>query len=138
MKTNAKSYLRFSIGMQDYALPVRNVIEVLYLVKVTPVPEQPPDHLGVMTLRGQIIPVIDLRRRFTGSSGALTLSTPIIAIHHEGKRVALVVDAVDDVVEIAGEMEAFPEPAIESIVRLDNQIIMLPDVARLVAAYQNA
>jgi purine-binding chemotaxis protein CheW len=120
------AYVQFTIQNQVYAIPIESVVEVLHLVEITPVPDQPDDHLGVMTLRGRVIPVVDLVKRYTGTHEALTLNTPMIAVQQGDAVVALVVTSVLDVIELEVELEQSPEPSVRGIVRHENQVIIIP------------
>lgn len=127
------SYLRFLIGGQHYAIPIAYISEVLQLVQVTPVPDQPDEQLGVMTLRGKIIPVIDLRRRFKVASQQLSLSTPLIAVQYGEQAAALVVDQVEGVIVLAEtQRQAHPEPIIDSIARVGESIVLLLSLEHLI------
>lgn len=119
------SYVRFYIGKQGYAIGIEHILEVLHLVEVVPVPNQSPDQLGVITLREQIIPVIDLRYSFEEQHSELTISTPLIAVRVGDKAVALVVDFIDDVVELPGPFDPYPEPTIDKVTHVDGKVIMI-------------
>lgn len=128
------SYLQFRIGDQHYAIAVENVIEVLYMVEITPVPEQAADHLGVLTLRGRVMSAIDLCYRYLGHSCQLGLDTPLIAVEANGMASVLVVNAVDDVVNLPEDFEPYSKPGIDAIVRYNEQVIMLPNVEGLLSS----
>lgn len=123
-----KSYLQFRVGEQRYAIAVNHIVEVLHLVEITPVPEQPDEQLGVLTLRGRVIPVVDLRCRYLGQKGKLTLTTPLIAVQASASTVVFVVDEVEDVVQFSGILESYPKPSIDSIVRHNEDMVMIPNV----------
>ena len=59
----AGKFLHFQLGPERYSLPVIAVREIIRVCPITPVPRMPPYHLGVINLRGKIVPVMDLRRR---------------------------------------------------------------------------
>lgn len=59
-----EKFLGFSLGTEEYAIPLLSVKEVIALPEITPVPFSPPHFLGIINLRGQIISVMDLRKKF--------------------------------------------------------------------------
>jgi len=97
-------YLTFRVGKQWYAVDVQAVFEVYNLVAISEVADMPESILGVVNIRGSIVPVLDLRIRFNMPNRELELSTPIIFLSHtETKTYGIVVDDVDDVINIADE-----------------------------------
>jgi purine-binding chemotaxis protein CheW len=108
----------------------------LHLVEITPVPDQADDHLGVMTLRGRVIPVLDLVKRYTGTHQPLTLNTPMITLQHEGMMVALIVTTVRDVIQLEAELEQSPEPTVKGIIRHEDEMIIIPHLESLFAKSQ--
>lgn len=98
--TQKDKYLSFFVGNEEYALGICHVIEVIGMQKITPVPEM-PDHLkGVINLRGQVIPVTDVRTRFGLEERDYTERTCIVVIKVREDLVGLVVDSVSDVLDI--------------------------------------
>jgi purine-binding chemotaxis protein CheW len=99
----AGKYLTFALGNEEYGLPVLKVREIIKVMDITQVP-QVPDHVrGVINLRGRVIPVIDLRRKFGFETKENTDHTCIIVVEvtHLGM-VGIVVDSVSEVLNIAG------------------------------------
>jgi len=91
-------YLTFQLDNQEYGLPIVEVQEIKGWTRMTPVPNSPSHMLGVLNLRGTIIPVIDLRARF-GLPQKNHDEFTVIMVVSMGERLAgLVVDSVSDVV----------------------------------------
>lgn len=126
-------YLSFRIAQQWYGVRVDEVIEVLQLVYLNPLPAAADDVLGLMTLRETIVPVIDLRIRFGLPPTQITLTTPIIAIRTATNTLGIVVDDVDDVLEIAPSLhhEDHNSPYVVQVVTLEDRLLMLLDTNRL-------
>ena len=108
-------YLTFRLGNESYGIGVLAVQEIIRITAITPVP-QLPDHLrGVINLRGRIIPVVDLRRRFglpadTDGERACIVVVQIRTATRGIVPMGLAVDAVEEVLTIAaGEIEPPPE-----------------------------
>ena len=102
-------YLTFRLGDEDYALEIRNVTEIVGMQKITEVPDMPEYVKGVVNLRGQVIPVIDMRLRFNMIDREYDKRTCIIVINIRGRQVGLVVDTVNEVRSI-DESDVSPPP----------------------------
>jgi purine-binding chemotaxis protein CheW len=83
-----------------FALPIHAVNEVLRMVAIKPLPESPEWVAGVINVRGNVLPVIDLRARLGLDRRAYGLDTPIFVVTALGRRMALVPDAAVEVVEL--------------------------------------
>lgn len=102
--TDIKSYLSFKIGGEYYAANVCYVQNIIEYSKITKVPEMPKYMLGIINLRGQVLPVIDTRIKFGIENTEITTNTCILVmeVHIESKEVFIgaLVDAVSEVLEI--------------------------------------
>lgn len=96
-----KQVVCFKCGQQDLAVDIAHVREIIRLVAITSIPDAPEAILGVINLRGAVIPVVDLQAKLRFGRTKLTLSTPIIVVSMTGKQVGLVVDEVKEVVLLA-------------------------------------
>lgn len=130
MAAKTKGYLTFRVGHEWYGVNVNRIIEVLHLVALNEVPGS--DVVGVMTLRDQVIPVIDLRERFGVEELNFKLDTPIIAIRGENGPMGLIVDEADDVELIEDEqITTYADRFVHHVVRLDGKLLFLLDIAQL-------
>lgn len=103
-------YLTFGLNRQQYAVPIMAVREINQLCEITPVPRTPTFILGVINLRGKIIPVADLRAKFGMSKAEFGRQTCIVVIETDIGQVGMVVDEVNDVVELqASQIEPAPQ-----------------------------
>lgn len=107
-------YLTFSLANEEYGLPVMKVREIIKVMDITQVPQVADHVLGVINLRGKVIPVIDLRRKFGFPAQAYTERTCIIVaeIGAAASKVLMgvVVDSVSEVLNVAGaEIDATPQ-----------------------------
>jgi purine-binding chemotaxis protein CheW len=105
-----KQYISFKIGSEEYAIDIMAVREIKGWTETTVLPNQPEYILGVMNLRGTIVPVFDLRCRFgMGLTGA-SRSHVVIIVAVLDRIVGLLVDAVSDILTIDGsEIRAVPD-----------------------------
>lgn len=107
-----KSYLTFRIGTEHFAANAGFVHNIIEIPKITEVPEMPAYMMGVINLRGSVLPVIDSRIKFGIENTEITTSTCIIVmevtINDQQVFVGMLVDAVAEVIEI--EKEDIKEP----------------------------
>ena len=136
----ARSFLTFRVGTQWYAVDVSAVFEVANMVAISDVPDMPQAILGVVNIRGNVVPVIDLRVRFNMPQHDLELTTPIIFLHHDENRLfGMIVDDVDDVIllssmNITQSSLQRRAPHIAGLVDYENRLIMLLDPIALLAS----
>jgi purine-binding chemotaxis protein CheW len=128
----------FRLEDQRYALPVDDVQEIQQIVLPTAVPETSVALLGMVDLRGLVLPLIDLRILLGMPPIDYDLQTPMIIGKTEDQLVALVVDVVDDVVDVADECLQQPSSMYElaekmlGVCRLDEGLVFVLDLPRLV------
>jgi len=139
-------YVTFLCGGVVYAIPILQVQEIKGWGPVTAVPCAPPLLLGVMNLRGAVVPVVDLRRVLGSTQCAFDAETAVLLVHPAGDgksgTAGLVVDSVRDVSSIDAEMiRAVPpvgvEPdniALAGIAAFDDNMVLLIDVVPLIDA----
>jgi len=100
-------YLTFALGPEEYGLEILKVREIIGYMDITAVPQTPHHVKGVINLRGQVIPVIDLRAKFGMETTDVTEQTCIIVVEtsqgHRKFSTGIVVDRVQEVLDIAGE-----------------------------------
>jgi purine-binding chemotaxis protein CheW len=108
-ETRAKpgKYLTFALGAEDFGLEILKVREIIGYIEVTAVPQTPAYVRGVINLRGQVIPVVDLRAKFDMNAEQTTTETCIIVVetkHGADKfNTGIVVDRVRDVLDITAD-----------------------------------
>jgi len=100
-------YLTFALANEEYGLEILKVREIIGYIDVTAVPQTPHHVKGVINLRGQVIPVVDLRAKFGMETTGVTEQTCIIVVEitQSGRKfnTGIVVDRVQEVLDIAGE-----------------------------------
>ncbi len=99
-----KSYLIFKLNQYRYGLETSVVQEIFFLPELTPVPEAPPDIVGVLNLRGNILPVMDLSLRFGHRPIQYQITDSTIVIEWQGFSVGIIVNTVEEVKEIETAM----------------------------------
>ena len=91
----------FRIGRETFGLPISLVHEIVRPPEITNVPHAPEYVEGVMNLRGRIVPVIDLRRRFGGAAIANSRKNRVLVVDVESRAVGLIVDSASEVLKIS-------------------------------------
>jgi purine-binding chemotaxis protein CheW len=103
----AGKYLTFLLGEGEYGVPVRKVREIVKLAPITEVPNVAPWMKGVINLRGKVIPIVDLRKKFGLTAKDYTERTCIVvletAVRGNQVLIGIIVDSVSDVVNITGD-----------------------------------
>lgn len=128
----------FKIGEEEFALDILLAKEVVVMREITPVPETEDYVEGVMNLRGNLIPVLDFRKRLRARRRERQRGERIIVVHIDGNPVGLIVDSTSEVVRVSDEMiEPAPDIISESdvkyvsgIINLKGRFITLIDVGR--------
>lgn len=103
-------FLTFRLASEEFAVEIKNVVEIINVLPITSLPEAPAFVKGVVNLRSKIIPVIDMRLKLHKESADYTQRTCIIIIDINGSNVGLIVDMVLEVIKISDEnIEPPPE-----------------------------
>ncbi|CAD7286218.1 MULTISPECIES: chemotaxis protein CheW [Campylobacter] len=90
----------FVVGEEEYAIPILNIKEIIKPIEFTRVPSVPEYVLGVFNLRGTVIPLIDLRKRFSINAGKQTPSTRYIVMKDEENIAGFVIDRLTEAIRI--------------------------------------
>jgi purine-binding chemotaxis protein CheW len=99
----AGKYLTFVLAEEEYGLEILKVKEIIGMMDITTVPRMPAFVLGVINLRGKVIPVIDLRLKFDMPKAEQTSETCIIVVDVKSTLIGILVDRVSEVLDIHGE-----------------------------------
>lgn len=133
---NLLQIIAFTVGKEDYGLEIEKIQEVIRMKPIKQLPRTPPFILGVMNLRGNIIPVIGLREKFGLEPLKYTQFTRIIVVNHRGKYVGMVVDDVNRVINVPlSNIEGNPEMVsdntralVRGVAKLQDQVIILVEL----------
>ena len=131
----------FKLGSEEYGVDIAQVQEINRMVAITHVPRAPQFMEGVINLRGQLIPIIDLRTRFGMPRAEHTKNTRIVVTEIGAKRVGMVVDSVSEVLRLPVEqIEAAPDMItgvgteyIRGVGKIEDRLIILLDLARIIS-----
>jgi purine-binding chemotaxis protein CheW len=109
---DSEQFIRFNIGNEEYGLEIRKVKEVIRYKEFTRLPKTPAFVKGIINLRGDVIPVIDLREKFGLEQDDYTEMTRVIVVEVEEKSIGMVVDSVSHVIRISENAIEPPPPLI--------------------------
>lgn len=129
----------FAVGKEEYGLRIEEVQEIVRMPEITRLPQTAAFIKGVINLRGNIVPVIDMRERFRLEKVEYTETTRVIVVRIGEKLTGLIVDNVSQVVEIEhSEIEDAPDiisgrsrEFISGIGKLNDQMIIIIDTAKI-------
>lgn len=105
----------FKLAEQTYGVDIGTVAEIIRMESITRVPRAPEFVEGVINLRGRIIPVIDLRKRFGLPEGERTRQSRIIIVEIGGMTIGMIVDAVLEVLRIPAETIEPPPAVVDGV-----------------------
>ena len=111
-------FIEFSLGDEDYAIPLLMVREVISIPETTPIPKSPKHFIGLMNLRGQVISIVDLRTKLTISPNVNESESAVIIVDFNDVNIGIVVDSINKVLSFnTNEIQEMPE--VQSQVKSD-------------------
>ena len=137
----------FRIGEEEFGVDILRVQEIIRIMEITRVPKAPDFVEGVINLRGKVIPIIDLRKRFGLEVKEHDKHTRIIVIEMNNMIVGFVVDAVSEVLRIPADTVEPPPPAvmggidseyISGVGKLEDRLLILLDLDKLLSQEEQA
>jgi purine-binding chemotaxis protein CheW len=135
-------FLTFVLGNEEYGIEILRVREIMGLLDITTVPQTPDYMKGVINLRGKVIPVIDLRLKFSMPEEEHTKETCVIVAEVNNTSIGIIVDSVSEVLDIkSGEIEETPSfgqgidtDFIMGMGKTKEKIIILLDIERVLSS----
>jgi len=134
-----KKVVGFKLKDEEFAFDIMKVVEIIKLKEITNVPTAPDFIEGVINLRGKIIPIIDLRKRFNVEIEEREKKYRIIILELGKQNIGIVVDEVTKVITVSDD-QLLPVPQtvnqaggkyIESIIKIEDRIIVLLDIEKI-------
>lgn len=132
-------FLSFTLGDLSYGISIGSVREINRVLSITPIPETPAYIAGVMNLRGRVIPIVDLRLRFSLTATPYTRQTCIIVVDSSRGQAGLLVDSIQGVIPLSSD-QIEPRPTVGSgnalsfvsgMGKLDKRVLILVEVDRV-------
>lgn len=137
--TQQHSYLIFRINNSLYGVSTLSVKEIFLLPELTPILEAPPGIVGVIDVRGQILPVMDLNLRFGQQTNNYSLTTQVIVIEQGEQNLGIIVEEVSQVRDLSVRdtpnqpvADHHSHPFIAGVVRSENDILVIINLANLI------
>ncbi|MFW5962522.1 MAG: chemotaxis protein CheW [bacterium] len=140
IKGSETQYIVFRVGKEEYGIELQHSREIIKLTKITHVPYMDEYVLGVINLRGQIVPLIDLRKRMGFEvRGDFTRETRVIIVDFEGLLMGLLVDEVKEVMwikdnrleEMKKTEQNIAKKYLKTVAKLGKRLIVLMDLKEL-------
>lgn len=140
-ETELLQLVTFSIGDEEFGVEILKVQEIIRMLEITKVPKAPPFVEGVINLRGKVIPILDLRKRFGLSSRSHDKNTRIIVIEINSMIVGFIVDSVSEVLRLPANTVEPPPPVvagldsdyISGVGKLEDRLLIMLDLNRLLS-----
>ena len=132
----------FEIGDEEFAIDILPVQEIVRMMPITRVPQSPPTVEGVVNLRGQITPVVDLRKCFGLDAQEHGNDSRIVVVEVSTRVLGFIVDRVNEVLRVTSSL-VDPAPALATdthsnylrgVAKLDERMLLLLDLERLFGA----
>ena len=135
-------FLTFALSNEEYGIEILRVREIIGLMDITTVPQTPDYMKGVINLRGKVIPVIDLRMKFSMQEEIHTQETCVIVVEVNNTSIGIIVDSVSEVLDIkSGDIEETPSFGqgidtnfIMGLGKVKEQIIILLDIESVLSS----
>jgi purine-binding chemotaxis protein CheW len=135
----------FDLAGEAYGVNIGTVREIIRMQSITHVPETPEYVEGVINLRGRVIPVVDLRRRFGLRASEHTVESRIVVVDITGNDIGVIVDAVTEVLRVAGSAIETASALIASedsyymdgIAKIGDRLLILLDLDRVLQANED-
>lgn len=135
----SQQFLTFTVGSEEYGIDIMTVREIKGWTDTTRLPNTPEHMRGVMNLRGLIIPIFDLRARFTGSLTEATAKHVTIVLAAGDRTVSILADTVSDILTV-GSDDIKPAPEVETtidqryvtgLIAVETRMVVVLDIEKL-------
>lgn len=134
-----KQLVVFSLANEDYGVDITSVESIIKMQAITSIPQAPAVVEGVTNLRGMVLPVVNLRKRFNLPGGENDKNTRIIVSAINGLKVGMIVDGVSEVLRIQDQVIEPTPPMVSTvdtafitgIIKLEGRLVILLDLARV-------
>jgi purine-binding chemotaxis protein CheW len=131
----------FQVGRETYGVPITSLHEIVRVPEITAVPDAPDYLEGVINLRGKIVSVMDLRKRFGEKQASVKRQNRILVVEHAGRLAGLIVDSASEVLKIpADAVEAPPAVfqdgglnCVTGLGKVGGRLVVLLDMSKLLA-----
>jgi len=139
MAEKIRQFVEFKLGEEEYGVDILQVKTIERMMPITRVPKAPSFVEGVINLRGEIVPVIDLKKKFDLARSSITDNTRIIIVTLEDITVGMIVDSATEVIQLPQEAIE-PAPSItggidsnflDGVGKIDGQLLILLNLSKV-------
>lgn len=139
MTENIRQFVEFKLGEEEYGVDILQVKTIERMMSITRVPKAPQFVEGVINLRGEIVPVIDLKKRFDLPISRETDNTRIIIVTVDDITVGMIVDSANEVIQLSQDAIE-PAPSIiggidsdflEGVGKMDGKLLIILDLSKI-------
>jgi purine-binding chemotaxis protein CheW len=144
--SDANQFLTFALGQEEYGVEILKIQEIKGFSAITPLPNAPTYLKGVLNLRGTIVPIVDLRKKFSLPEVEFSKFTVIVVVQVRGQIMGFIVDAVSDVLNVAGDaIQPTPDlhgqvdtAFITGLAKAGEKLVILLDIDKVLTAAEVA
>ena len=137
---NSINLVTFRLGNNEYAIDIMQAKEIIKMEKITLIPNAPNYVEGVINLRGNIIPIVDLKKRFNLEENEGEKNTGIIIVKIDDVDMGIIIDAISKVVSISNSNIQPPPPMlsgigqkyIKGVAKLEDKLLVVLDLEKLI------
>ncbi len=131
----------FRLANEEYGIEITKVQEIILMGEITRIPQTPIFIKGLINLRSSVIPIVDLRQRFSMQCDAPTDETRIMVVNVEGRTIGIIVDAVSEVLRVNQNHIAPPPPTVAALgkeyltglVKLENRLLIMLNIDKILS-----
>lgn len=139
LMANENQYVVFRLGRETYGLEISTILEIIMMQTITEVPGTEEYTEGIINLRGRVIPVFNLHKKFCLAGGEITRATRIVVVEVAGNNIGMLVDGVSEVVKINLEMvektsdimSDIDKEYLVGVAKLEDKLVILLDLAKV-------
>jgi purine-binding chemotaxis protein CheW len=137
-----KQLVIFELGTENFGIEIASVEGINKMLEITKIPKAPGYILGITNLRGSVLPVIDLQKRFGLAEQEQTNETRIVVANMGGMKIGMVVSAVSEVLTIDDSVIEPPPPMVSNfnsefivgIAKIDKRLVILLDLSKVLTS----
>jgi len=139
----SKQLVVFALDDQKFGLDLSRVERIVRALEITPLPEAPSEILGVINIEGEIVPVVNSRRRLSLPEREIELSDHFIVANGPEKSLALVADKVEPVLEVPEDLVVLSDPAVlggscvQGVAKMEEGMSVILDVEKILVSQEH-
>lgn len=137
--TTTDQIIVFTLDEQFYALPLQTVVKVIHAVEIRHLPKAPEIISGIINVKGQLIPVVDIRRRLELATHEIDLDDRLIIADTGKREIVILVDTVTGILDLTPAQKAETKETlplakhIKGVAKIDNELILIYDLEQFLS-----